>query len=288
MGAEVKVTRRDGSPELGYVCPECKEWSPVAKWREGEVYCEDCGDHRSMVCPACDEHTDTVFTDFEDADEFLKAEADAKAEAEWQAAEKATWDAYGKLIEPMEALRGRIQRTEGPGDEDLACAIAETMLGWRLAPVPPDIDGKNESEVLTETGALPSGWVPWGRTRYARGFFLPRGVKGIEWFTSIEGALACAKGILKPEMGLMWSRDAGGRFTLSERSPIDRWSGSSGPHVSTDALAIIDAAIAAKIARLRPEPRERPKPTRAMPYRHATFETYDYAGRRPRWSKGRV
>lgn len=285
MGAEVKVTRRDGSPELGYVCPECEVWSPVASWREGEVCCEDCGTHPSMVCPACENQTDTVFTDFEDADEFLKAEADAKAEAEWQAAEKASQAAYGELIAPMEALKGRIQRTEGPGDEDLACAIAETMLGWRPARIPPDIDGENECEVLTRTGELPDGWVPMGRGRYARGTFLPRdGRRGIEWFASIEEALGLAREILKPVMGPMWSRDAGGRFTLSSRDPLDRWSGSSGPHVSTDALAIIDAAIAAKIRRLRPEPRERPKPTRTMPY---VFEMYGLDGRRPRYSKGR-
>jgi hypothetical protein len=81
----------------------------------------------------------------------------------------------------------------------------------------------------------------------------------------------------------MWSRDAGGRFTLSSRDPLDRWSGSSGPHVSTDALAIIDAAIAAKIRRLRPEPRERPKPTRTMAPDPLSFQ---FGGLRPRYSKG--
>lgn len=81
MGDDVKVTRRDGSPELGYVYPECKEWSPVEGWREGEEYCEDCGSHPSMVCPACESHTDTVFTDFTGEADFLEAEANARRQA---------------------------------------------------------------------------------------------------------------------------------------------------------------------------------------------------------------
>ena len=41
-------------------CPECKADTPLAAWREGEVYCEDCGDHAAMVCPSCDERFDHV------------------------------------------------------------------------------------------------------------------------------------------------------------------------------------------------------------------------------------
>ncbi|KZB99798.1 hypothetical protein ABID82_007121 [Methylobacterium sp. PvP062] len=87
---------------------------------------------------------------------------------------------------------------------------------------------------------------------YARYAFLPGVSAGqFSWFASIEGALVLATEILKPAVGLMWSRDNGGHFTISSRNPLERWSGSSGPHVSTDPLAIIDAAIAAEIDKRR-------------------------------------
>lgn len=42
-------------------CPECATLSPLSAWREGEVYCELCGDHAAMICPACDEFFDHVY-----------------------------------------------------------------------------------------------------------------------------------------------------------------------------------------------------------------------------------
>lgn len=43
-------------------CPdvECKIISPLSSWREAEVYCEDCGEHSVMLCPACDRRWDHV------------------------------------------------------------------------------------------------------------------------------------------------------------------------------------------------------------------------------------
>jgi hypothetical protein len=42
-------------------CPECKEFSPLAAWNESAVYCEDCGEHAAMECPACGERFDHVW-----------------------------------------------------------------------------------------------------------------------------------------------------------------------------------------------------------------------------------
>lgn len=73
---EVLITRRpDPHAELGYECPECKAWSPVSMWKATEVGREACGDHAAMQCPLCGVSTDTVFTDFEEPDHFLEAEA---------------------------------------------------------------------------------------------------------------------------------------------------------------------------------------------------------------------
>lgn len=47
-------------------CPECGEVSDEKEWREGEVFCEDCGSHISRVCPNCDEHIDTVYHELEE------------------------------------------------------------------------------------------------------------------------------------------------------------------------------------------------------------------------------
>lgn len=41
-------------------CNECKEFSPLAEWRESSIDCETCGDHDTMVCPKCEEHADHV------------------------------------------------------------------------------------------------------------------------------------------------------------------------------------------------------------------------------------
>lgn len=79
MGYFVPIVRRpDPKAELGYVCPECKQWAPVGLWKEAEVSCELCGDHSAKQCPLCGEAVDTLYSDFEDPDDFLKADA-AKA-----------------------------------------------------------------------------------------------------------------------------------------------------------------------------------------------------------------
>ena len=48
----------DFKPELEngneILCPECKKWSGMNTWREGEVGCEDCGSHPAIVCPLCE------------------------------------------------------------------------------------------------------------------------------------------------------------------------------------------------------------------------------------------
>ena len=51
------------SPDSQVQCPECREWSPISDWREGSVYCEDCGEHTAIVCPACEERFDHVRND---------------------------------------------------------------------------------------------------------------------------------------------------------------------------------------------------------------------------------
>ena len=44
-----------------WVCPECKESSPIEDWREVPVYCEDCGDHDGRECPLCGNVEDHVW-----------------------------------------------------------------------------------------------------------------------------------------------------------------------------------------------------------------------------------
>lgn len=41
-------------------CPECGEWSSHKEWKETCVYCEDCGEHKAMRCPHCDEDFDGI------------------------------------------------------------------------------------------------------------------------------------------------------------------------------------------------------------------------------------
>lgn len=43
-------------------CPYCDKYSPLHLWTEGFAYCEDCGDHSSMICPNCEEHHDNVYS----------------------------------------------------------------------------------------------------------------------------------------------------------------------------------------------------------------------------------
>ena len=46
------------TPDSSVQCPECHEWSPIADWREGSVYCEICSEHTAIVCPKCLEQFD--------------------------------------------------------------------------------------------------------------------------------------------------------------------------------------------------------------------------------------
>ena len=41
-------------------CPECKKYSKINDWEEGNVYCECCGEHDSLNCPECFEPFDSV------------------------------------------------------------------------------------------------------------------------------------------------------------------------------------------------------------------------------------
>ena len=43
-------------------CPSCKTWNSHKNWREGEVYCEDCGEHSAIICPNCEEYFDHVWS----------------------------------------------------------------------------------------------------------------------------------------------------------------------------------------------------------------------------------
>lgn len=76
MDSTVAIIRRpDPNAELGYVCPECKAWSPISMWAETEVGCEDCGSHGAVQCSLCEERIDTVYNSFEEPDAFLRREA---------------------------------------------------------------------------------------------------------------------------------------------------------------------------------------------------------------------
>jgi Zn finger protein HypA/HybF involved in hydrogenase expression len=43
------------------LCPKCSTWSLLEGWTEGEVECEDCGDHAAMICPHCEARHDHVW-----------------------------------------------------------------------------------------------------------------------------------------------------------------------------------------------------------------------------------
>lgn len=45
-------------------CPNCKAWINFAAWEHDDNYCETCGDHECMVCPACDDNVDYVHDEF--------------------------------------------------------------------------------------------------------------------------------------------------------------------------------------------------------------------------------
>lgn len=48
-----------------WVCPECKEKSPIEKWEGREPGCEDCGNHDGRECPKCGEIFDHVWGESE-------------------------------------------------------------------------------------------------------------------------------------------------------------------------------------------------------------------------------
>ena len=44
-------------------CNVCQWWKPLADWKLGGVYCEDCRDeHSAMVCPKCNHSEDHVWS----------------------------------------------------------------------------------------------------------------------------------------------------------------------------------------------------------------------------------
>ena len=51
----------DVPPARAWICPQCKQESPVEDWREGQAPCEDCGEHDARFCPKCDEGFDHVW-----------------------------------------------------------------------------------------------------------------------------------------------------------------------------------------------------------------------------------
>ena len=50
----------DNAKEVQY--SECRAWTPLCDWYESEVYCEDCGSHPALSCPACNYTRDLVFS----------------------------------------------------------------------------------------------------------------------------------------------------------------------------------------------------------------------------------
>lgn len=49
--------------EKEYLCPHCNVSSIGSLWTYCEPYCEDCGNHCGVRCPACDEEVDPVWHD---------------------------------------------------------------------------------------------------------------------------------------------------------------------------------------------------------------------------------
>jgi len=153
-----------------------------------------------------------------------------------------------RLVEVIPMLRERLRdAASATAAEDfyLACDLAEGLLGWKPARIPPDARGENECVVLTATGSLPEHWQPAGLGFYARHAFIPRSWGNrnhVAWFASIEEALAFARTLLRLKH-LRWSRDIGGTFILSSVDIFDPRSGRSSSHCPTDAYAIIHAAL---------------------------------------------
>lgn len=42
-------------------CFHCKQWSVHSDWKEGESFCEDCGEHSAIFCPECYTYYDYVW-----------------------------------------------------------------------------------------------------------------------------------------------------------------------------------------------------------------------------------
>ena len=62
-------------PSEGIVeCPHCRQATDVAAWTDCEPYCEDCGTHAGIRCPACEQCFDHVWS--ADA-RFVKVEVKA-------------------------------------------------------------------------------------------------------------------------------------------------------------------------------------------------------------------
>lgn len=171
MRTSIAITRAaDPKAALGYVCPECKEWSPVGHWRETEVGCEACGTHSALECPLCKQDHDTVYVSFEDPDRFLQAEACnapldqadelqatklflASADQRWKKA-KAEADAARSDLARMKAawlnaVGGRLLWRP-----DLIAALAETTTDMRirLDEIDEEASGARLSDMVAEYG----------------------------------------------------------------------------------------------------------------------------------------
>ena len=63
---------------------------------------------------------------------------------------------------------------EQMNEAELRSAIAEEIYGWKPARIGPDIEGKNEGEVLTPNGELIKGFAYPPRGKVHRGYHFPR------------------------------------------------------------------------------------------------------------------
>ena len=62
-------------PALSF-CDGCHGCYPRASWTMDDegAYCEDCGSHATIVCPACEAHYDIIYTAARD---FIVPESEA-------------------------------------------------------------------------------------------------------------------------------------------------------------------------------------------------------------------
>lgn len=61
-----ETTNSGSTTEL--LCKQCGAWSPEGAWTGAAVYCEDCGEHEAVRCPACDHVVDTVMQELPERD----------------------------------------------------------------------------------------------------------------------------------------------------------------------------------------------------------------------------